>query len=231
MDKISGFLEVGHNEQGEVVINHPDLKPDENGVGHIVFSPGQARNLARLLLERASEAEADERKRREAEQRKAAESIPVDRSARQLSDGSPVPADDSHTELGPGGQQKGYVVLSPAERAKGFVRPLRRSYRHVGVRPKYLLRDLTEKEKQMYAQCDYVKFEAYSESESPITGRFWTQAQLSSGCDTVTTMGVAIAETYARDPKFYGGTFCCTCGKHFPLEEFVWEGTNEQVGS
>ena len=27
-------------------------------------------------------------------------------------------------------------------------------------------------------------------------------------CDTVTTMGKALAETYARDPYFYNGTFC-----------------------
>jgi hypothetical protein len=54
----NGFLEVGVNESGEVVINHPDLQPDENGVGHIVFSPAQARNLARLLLKKADEAEA-----------------------------------------------------------------------------------------------------------------------------------------------------------------------------
>jgi hypothetical protein len=32
-----GVLEVGsHN--GEVIVNHPDLKPDHNRVGHIVFS-------------------------------------------------------------------------------------------------------------------------------------------------------------------------------------------------
>lgn len=47
VDKVEGYLEVGHNEKGEIVINHPDLKPDENGVGHIVFSVNQARNLAR----------------------------------------------------------------------------------------------------------------------------------------------------------------------------------------
>jgi len=50
-------------------------------------------------------------------------------------------------------------------------------------------------------------------------------------CGIVTTMGLAIAETYARDPKFYGGTFCCGCGQHFPLGQFVWEGTTETVGS
>ena len=53
MDKITGYLEVGHNKRGEIVIVHPDLKPDKNGVGHIVFSVDQARNLARLLMQRA----------------------------------------------------------------------------------------------------------------------------------------------------------------------------------
>ena len=56
MDKIEGYLEVGANEQGEVLINHSDLKPDENGVGHIVFSKNQARNLANLLTKHAGSA-------------------------------------------------------------------------------------------------------------------------------------------------------------------------------
>jgi len=46
-----------------------------------------------------------------------------------LSDGSPVTED--HRELRPDGQQKGYIVLSDAERAKGFVRPFRDAYRHL----------------------------------------------------------------------------------------------------
>jgi hypothetical protein len=78
--------------------------------------------------------------------------------------------------------QKGYVVLSAEERAKGFVRPVRRTYLH-------------------------------------------------NVCGTTTTMGTALAETYARDPKFYDGTFCCHCRGHKPLNEFVWVGTNEQLGS
>lgn len=50
---------------------------------------------------------------------------------RMLTDGSPVPEDDSHKEINPAtGQQRGYVVLSPAERAKGFVKPYRDSYVH-----------------------------------------------------------------------------------------------------
>lgn len=54
---------------------------------------------------------------------------------------------------------------------------------------------------------------------------------LHNACGTITRMGLALAETYARDPYFYSGTFCCACRAHFPLDQFVWEGTNEQVGS
>jgi hypothetical protein len=129
-DKIEGFLEVGCNENGEIVVNHPDLKPDANGVGHIVFSPSQARNLATLLTQHAAKVESDARAKQEAERMKAAAAIPVDRSARVLTDGSPV-TDDDHKELLPSGQQKGYVVLSAQERAKGFVRPFRDAYRHL----------------------------------------------------------------------------------------------------
>jgi len=50
-------------------------------------------------------------------------------------------------------------------------------------------------------------------------------------CGASTIMGLKLAETYARDPEFYAGTFCTTCKKHFPLDEFVWEGTDEKVGS
>jgi hypothetical protein len=50
------YLEVGLTpDEREVVINHPDLQPDSRGVGHIVFSPAQARHLAKLLLRKASE--------------------------------------------------------------------------------------------------------------------------------------------------------------------------------
>jgi hypothetical protein len=37
-------------------------------------------------------------------------------------------------------------------------------------------------------------------------------------------MGQAIAETYARDPKFYGGTYCVLCGKHFNLIDWDSDG-------
>lgn len=42
-------------------------------------------------------------------------------------------------------------------------------------------------------------------------------------CGVVTKMGSALSETYARDPYFYGGTFCTGCGKHFDLSEFNWD--------
>lgn len=44
-------------------------------------------------------------------------------------------------------------------------------------------------------------------------------------CGTVTTMGGALAETYARQPDFYGATYCCACQMHRPVGaegEFVW---------
>lgn len=180
-DIIAGFLEVGCNDSGEVVINHPDLRPDENGVGHIVFSPSQARNLASLLLKNAAEAESEQRRKKEEDRQKKAEAVPVDKDARVLTDGSPVT--DDHREINPlTGQQKGYVVLSAEERAKGFVRPVRHAYTH-------------------------------------------------KTCGTETTMNRALAETYARAPKFYSGTFCVHCREHFPLEQFVWAGTGDQVGS
>jgi len=149
-----------------------------------------------------------------------------------LTDGSPVTPD--HREIDPAtGMQKGYVVLSAEERAKGFVRPVRRSYLHVGARPEYPLRDLTAEEHERYDKYGYVKFEAYPDGAGML-GMYWTEAKLSSGCGAMTTMGVTLAETYARDPKFYGATFCATCREHFPVGEhgeFVWDGTTERVGT
>lgn len=50
-------------------------------------------------------------------------------------------------------------------------------------------------------------------------------------CGVRTQTGLKIAETYARDPKFYGSTFCMGCGDHFPVSEFKWDGTDRVVGS
>lgn len=71
-------------------------------------------------------------------------------------------------------QQDVYLVLSDEDRAKGFVRPVRQSYRH-------------------------------------------------QACGSMTTMGLALAETYAGQPDFYGATYCCACQMHKPVAEFVWE--------
>jgi hypothetical protein len=98
------------------------------------------------------------------------------------------PNDPGIRETRPDGQQQTYLVLGEEERAKGFVRPVRRSYKHLV-------------------------------------------------CGAVTTMGLPLAETYARDPSFYGGTFCCTCGSHFRLTNpdgsaaFLWEPDGSAVGS
>lgn len=53
-------------------------------------------------------------------------------------------------------------------------------------------------------------------------------------CGVVTRMGLALSETYARNPSFYGATYCVRCESHFSVGEngeFVWDGTNEKVGT
>lgn len=101
------------------------------------------------------------------------------------------PADPNYTGPAPRpidpvtGQHEDYWILSEEERAKGFVRPVRTTYKHLK-------------------------------------------------CGNITRMGLALSETYARDPKFYTGTFCATCRNHYPVGsdgEFVWDGTDEKVGT
>ena len=119
-----------------------------------------------------------------------AEAPPVDRTAVTTIHGTPV-AEVRAIEQEKG-QHADYIVLTAEERARGFVRPVRRSYVHVGA----------EGGKR--------------------------------GCGAVTTMGQALAETYSRDPSFYGSTFCVTCQTHLPVGkdgEFVWDGTDERVGT
>lgn len=132
----------------------------------------------------------------------------------------------------PRDQHEVYLVLSEAERAKGFVRPYRDEYRHVGIRPRYPLRDLTVEEKERHAGRNYAKYEEYPpDHDSGAIGRLWTDEMLRSGCGAVTTMGRVLSETYARDPKFYGATYCVGCRKHLPVEEFIWTADGERVGS
>ena len=55
------------------------------------------------------------------------------------------------------------------------------------------------------------------------------QTYVHDKCGTATTMGYALSETYARDPSFYGGTYCAGCKAHFNLinedgkRAFHWE--------
>lgn len=61
----------------------------------------------------------------------------------------------------------------------------------------------------------------------PVLVRYIHDPEL-GGCGTVTTMGRAIAETYATRPSFYGATYCAGCMKHRPVGihgEFYWVGT------
>jgi hypothetical protein len=39
-------------------------------------------------------------------------------------------------------------------------------------------------------------------------------------CGTVTRVGLAIAQTFARQPSFYTRTFCVACRGHFPLKTY-----------
>jgi hypothetical protein len=60
MDTVGGTLQVWRTDEGnEIVISHPNLKPDAQGVSHIVFSTRYARHLAHLLLEHAADADAE----------------------------------------------------------------------------------------------------------------------------------------------------------------------------
>lgn len=101
----------------------------------------------------------------------------------------------------PDGMQKKYLVLSEQERAKGFIRPVRQTYIHVGVGGHEL--------------------DPNDISKSGLKG---------NGCGVATKMGLALSETYAREPSFYSGTYCVGCKTHLPVEEFKWED-GEVVGS
>lgn len=220
--------------------SHPVVFRFGGAEHHLTLDEASAA-VGRLQAGIAGAMQAQERATREtrerleaiARQKAEAEAPPVDRDALCTVGEALAPGVPNEEDRGDG-QQKGYVVLCEEERRKGFVRPVRRSYRHVGVRPKYPLRDLTPEEIERYDRFGYVKFETYPESMRPRTGKFWTERELSSGCGTVTTMGRALAETYARDPAFYGSTFCCGCGAHYRVGadgEFVWDGTEERVGT
>jgi len=50
------------------------------------------------------------------------------------------------------------------------------------------------------------------------------------GCGVMTRMSTSLAQTYARDPKFYGATYCAGCQMHLSVDEFDWED-GERVGT
>ncbi len=50
-------------------------------------------------------------------------------------------------------------------------------------------------------------------------------------CGQTTHMGQKLSETYARNPKFYGATYCVNCQAHFPVGEFTWTKDGEVLGS
>lgn len=147
---------------------------------------------------------------------------------------------DLHQENSASGQNKKYLILSEEERAKGFVRPVRTEYKHVGIKIELeggTISPITEEEKARHgANNNFVAILTYPENHK-FPSQALTQLQVdhigeyTGGCGVTTRMSDPISETYARDPKFYGATWCMGCGKHLPVGEFVWKGTNEIVGS
>lgn len=151
-------------------------------------------------------------------------------------DDAPVP--NSATK--PDGQHVDHWVLCETERAKGFVRPVRESYIHVGrPGPKYYITDITDPELlKNFADMGWTMYEPYPPgAHGSALGRYWSQKDFDSinkGCGCKTTMPYACAETYARSPGYYGTTFCCGCGTYLKVGrdgEFVWDGTDERVGT
>lgn len=49
------------------------------------------------------------------------------------------------------------------------------------------------------------------------------ESYVHEGCGGTTTMTGDLPESVARDPEFYGKTFCATCGVHVPVEEVHWK--------
>ena len=58
-----GTLQIGTNDTGMVILNHPQMETDANGCGHIAFTPDEAECLAELLENNAKVAR-KERERR-----------------------------------------------------------------------------------------------------------------------------------------------------------------------
>ncbi len=137
------------------------------------------------------------------------------------------------------GQHKDYIVLCPDERAKGFVRPYRDKYIHSGrsVCGAYLdpreireTKDFWEICAQEHGHTGACGSPFYGDL-LPSEAKQIHSTHRKGGCGAETKMGQALSETYARDPSFYGATFCVKCNKHLPVAEFVWSQDGEVVGS
>lgn len=154
--------------------------------------------------------------------------------------------DPSDPRLGRGtggeGMNEVYLVLSEEERAKGFVRPVRQSYVHVGR--EVCGRIIPSEE---WGEAEPPPGKKYVCSMEPMHEgecRIWAPADpealkrlertgMLGGCGVVTRMGLALSETYAREPSFYGATYCCGCRTHLPVGadgEFVWDVNGAHAG-
>lgn len=148
-------------------------------------------------------------------------------------------------------QNKKYLVLSEEEISKGFIRPVRDKYVHVG---KKIERDeegriigrLIKIDDQEYPTNEfYTKANGYGgyimyPKDYGTIGRYLSVPEVDAivnrkkyfgGCGVETKMNITISETYARDPKFYGATYCIGCKKHLPVSEFEWDSDGETLGS
>ena len=136
------------------------------------------------------------------------------------------------------GQHKDYIVLCPDERAKGFVRPYRDKYVHVGrsvcgafldpkqIRDEQEFWEVCAQESKHTGPCGISFYGDLLPSEAQQIHK----THRKGGCGTETVMGHSLSETYARDPKFYGATVCVGCNKHLPVGEFVWSADGVTVG-
>ena len=140
------------------------------------------------------------------------------------------------------GQQQDYRVLCTTERDKGFVRPYRDAYKHVGREVCGTSLHPYDAELQAGNVAVICTLEPGHDGKCGTSRVQRTLAMMQDrrqrnhlgGCGAVTTMGKALAETYARDPSFYGGTFCATCRAHFPVGEhgeFTWADDGTKVGT
>jgi hypothetical protein len=148
-------------------------------------------------------------------------------------------------------QNKKYLVLSEEELTKGFIRPVREKYVHVGKKierdeegriiGRLIKIDESEYPKNEYytAETGFGGYIMYPKDYGKI-GRYLSTKEVKaivdrkayfSGCGVETKMDITISETYARDPKFYGATYCVGCQKHLPVNEFEWSKDGETVGS